>query len=165
MADTTDLDPCEATVADLIQRDMCPPPLTVTEDKPLLQMAQEMLARPEVHTTAVVDADGLMVGIIISRTLAEHFFVEEFPEVVFGEVLDLRSSLDAVRIGQRFHSASEMMDDAVAVRPDDSLHDAFVLIHATHATGLPVVDATGRPVAYLDLMTLALLHGEDARTD
>ncbi|HJO07044.1 MAG TPA: CBS domain-containing protein [Chloroflexota bacterium] len=128
-------------------------------------MAQEMLTRPEIHTTAVVDADGLMVGIIISRTLAEHFFVEEFPEVVFGEVLDLRSSLDAVRIGQRFHSASEMMDDAVAVRPDDSLHDAFVLIHATHATGLPVVDATGRPVAYLDLMTLALLHGEDARTD
>ena len=36
MADTTDLDPYEATVADLIQRDMCPPPLTVTENKPLL---------------------------------------------------------------------------------------------------------------------------------
>jgi hypothetical protein len=152
MADSTDLDPYEATVADLLRRDMCPPPLTVTEDEPLLQMAQEMLAQPA-------------VGIIVSRTLAEHFFVEEFPEVVFGEVADLRSSLDAVRVGQRYHSASEMMSDPVAVRPDDSLHDAFVLIHATRATGLPVVDESGRPVAYLDLMTVALLHGEDARTD
>ncbi|MBT3402019.1 MAG: CBS domain-containing protein [Rhodospirillaceae bacterium] len=165
MSQITDLDPYEATVADLLGRDMCPAPLTVTEDEPLLQMAQEMLARPEVRTAAVVDSGGLMVGIIISRTLAEHFFVEEFPEVVFGEVLNLRSSLDAVRVGQRFHSAAEMMGDPVAVRPDDSLHDAFVLIHATRATGLPVVDETGRPVAYLDLMTLALLHGEDARTD
>lgn len=163
MGNAADLDPYKATVADLIARGMCSKPLTAREDEPLLDVAAAMRDRPEVRTVAVVDEDGVMVGIIISRMLAEHFFVEEFPEVVFGEVADLRSSLDAVRVGQRYHSAGEMMGEPVVVKLEDSLHDAFVRIHTTNAAGLPVVDDEGRPVAYLDLMTLALLHrGESA---
>jgi len=138
MSDREKLDPYEATVA------------------------ADIRDRPEVRTAAVVDERGVVVGIIISRMLAEHFFVEEFPAVTFGEVADLRSSLDAVRVGQRFNTAGEMMGEPVVVKLEDSLHDAFVRIHATHAAGLPVVDGEGRPVAYLDLMTLALLHREES---
>lgn len=163
MGDGEKLDPYKVTVADLIERGMCSKPLTATEDEPLLEVATAMLARPEVRTVAVVDVEGAVVGIIISRMLAEHFFVEEFPAVIFGEVASLRSSLDAVRVGQRYHSAGEMMGEPVVVKLEDSLHDAFVRIHTTNAAGLPVVDDEGRPVAYLDLMTLALLHrGESA---
>jgi CBS domain-containing protein len=165
MSDGEKLDPYEATVAELIERGMCSKPLTAMEDESLVTLAADIRDRSEVRTAAVVDKKGVVVGIIISRMLAEHFFVEEFPAVTFGEVADLQSSLDAVRVGQRFNTAGEMMGEPVVVKLDDSLHDAFVRIHATHAAGLPVVDGEGRPVAYLDLMTLALLHREESRSE
>ena len=160
MGDVGSLDPHEVTVADLIERGMCSKPLIAREDERLVEVAAAMRERPEVRTAAVVDEQGAVVGIISSRMLAEHFFVEEFPAVMFGEVASRRSSLEAVRVGQRFESAGEMMGEAVVVNLQDSLHDAFVRIHATNASGLPVVGGDGRPAAYLDLMTLALLHRE-----
>jgi hypothetical protein len=115
--------------------------------------------------TAYVIEPGSAGASAFGDVLAEHFFVEEFPAVTFGEVASLRSSLDAVRVGQRLNTAGEMMGEPVVVKLDDSLHDAFVRIHAMHAAGLPVVDGEAWPVAYLDLMTLALLHREESGSE
>lgn len=128
-------------------------PCVVEEGADLREVAESLSVHRRVHTAAVVDAAGRLVGIIPLRLLLDELFLQVAPEEFLTEILD-RERME--QYGRMIHArtAGELMQRPVYVTVEQSIGEAFGLMHDHDLEGLPIVDAERRPVGYLDRLEL-----------
>jgi len=130
-------------------------PVTVRAGDALRAVAMRSVRHPECGVLCVVDDDGRLVGLIPVTQLVQDIFVKIVPEEFLSHIDRAAQALDyAERLGAR--TAADIMAPPVAVRPDETVRDAFRKLHESELAGLPVVDATGRVTGYLDELELLL---------
>ena len=128
-------------------------PCIVREDDDLRELAEALSVHRRVHTAAVVNAAGTLVGIIPLRLLLNELFLQVAPEEFLTEILD-RERMEEFGRMVRAHTAGELMQQPVYVTVEDTIGDAFARMHDHNLEGLPVVDRELRPSGYLDRLEL-----------
>jgi CBS-domain-containing membrane protein len=128
-------------------------PHTVGEDEPLAAVVESLCAEPGIHTAAVVDAAGRLVGIISMRLLLDEMFLALAPEEFLVEMREMTDVEEFGRIS-RAETARELMEAAVYVTMGDTVREAFIRMHESKLEGLPVVDEAMKVVGYLDRFQL-----------
>ncbi len=128
-------------------------PCIVAEDDDLRDVAEALSPHRRVHTAAVVDAAGILRGIIPLRLLLDELFLRVAPEEFLTEILDHERVEEYGRM-VRARTAGELMQEPVYVTAEDTIRAAFALMHDHDLEGLPVVDEELRPVGYLDRLEL-----------
>ena len=128
-------------------------PCVVPNTADLHQMAQAAMESPAVRTIAVVDREGRLAGIIPLALLLDELFHRVAPEEFLAEILEAGAIEEYGRIS-RAATAGELMQPPASVTVEDTVRTAFGLLHDLELEGLPIVDAGGRPVGYLDRLHL-----------
>jgi CBS domain-containing protein len=131
----------------------------------LRTVAEAAVENTGCRVIAVVDDDVRLIGVIPVRALVNDIFLKIVPEEFLGEILDLEGALKyAEHIGAR--TARDIMLPPISVRPDETVRDAFERMHAAKLNGVPITDADGRVVGYVDQLELLLVwvraSGRDA---
>jgi CBS domain-containing protein len=122
----------------------------------LRTVAEAAVENTGCRVIAVVDDDGRLIGVIPVRSLVNDIFLKIVPEEFLGEILDLEGALKyAEHIGAR--TARDIMMPPVSVHLDETVRDAFERIHAAKLNGVPITDADGRVVGYVDQLELLLV--------
>ena len=130
--------------------------VTLQADASLAEVAQAAVENPACRVMAVVDDDDRLIGVIPQRVLVNDIFLKIVPEEFLGEIADLAGALKYAE-HVRARTARDIMADPVSVRPADTVRDAFERMHNARLNGLPVTDAEGRVVGYLDQLELLLV--------
>src|SRR3990172_6002980 len=112
----------------------------VEQERQLVAVAEGLSSHPGVHTVAVVDSEGRLLGIIPMRLLLDDLFLRVAPEEFLAELKDM-----------------EGMEEPAFVTMDDTAREAFSRMHERRLDGLPIVDADMRVVGYLDRLQLLRL--------
>jgi CBS domain-containing protein len=131
-------------------------PTLIKPETTLDQVAKAMLACPEVHVACVVNENEQLVGLIKLRALADDLFFHILPEEFISEVTDLQHAMEFASIS-RIRTAADAMEEAVWVKRDDTVKDAFKRLHENDLPGLPVVDNTYHVIGYINLLELVAL--------
>lgn len=131
-------------------------PCRVREDEPLASVAELLGEAPGVHTVAVVDRDGRLVGIIPMRILLDDLFLRLAPEDFLVGMREMTGVEEFGRIS-RAEKAGELMEEPKFVHMDDTVRDAFTRMHEEQLEGLPIVDESMKVVGYLDRFQLLRL--------
>ena len=134
-------------------------PLLVDRDDDLLTVMRRSAARPETRLVGVVDAAGILVGVLPIVRIAESVIARVVPEALLSDISDVA---DVARFGHAIdaRTAGEAMIESATIRPDATIDEAFRRMHARRLSGLYVVDPDGRPTGYLDLLELAIRYVE-----
>jgi len=128
-------------------------PTIVHLDTPLDEVAQAMLAHPEVHMVCVLNDDGRLVGVLDLRILANALFFRIMPEEFLSEVTALEHAMQFAKMsGMR--TAADAMHEPVWVKRGQTVKDAFKRMHEHHLSGLPVVDDRYHVTGYINLLEL-----------
>lgn len=129
------------------------PVCVVSSDQTVADAAECFRDNPGVNTAAVVDVDGRLRGIIPMRLLLDDLFLSIAPEE-FLAGLDEAKGLEEFGRMSRAETAGALMERPAYVTEDDSVRDAFALMHERQLEGLPIVDPEMRVVGYLDRLQL-----------
>ena len=122
----------------------------------LRAVAERAVENTGCRVIAVVDDERRLIGLIPVRVLVNDIFLKIVPEEFLGEILDLEAAMKyAAHIGAR--TARDIMQPPVAVRPNDTVRDAFERMHAGKLNGLPITDEQERVVGYVDQLELLLV--------
>lgn len=128
-------------------------PTIVRPDTPLDEVAQAMLASPNVHVACVVNEEGRLLGLLGLRALADDLFFHILPEEFLSEATDLEHVMEfAKKSGMR--TAEDAMREAIWVKVGETVKDAFKRMHDHRTSGLPVVDNRYQVVGYINLLEL-----------
>ena len=131
-------------------------PVVVQREDDLQRVAEAATRQPGARVVAVVDTSGQLVGVIPVRVLIDEIFLKIVPEQFLGEILDYERVLEyATHLGARI--AGDIMLPPVFVHPDDTVRDAFTRMHRADLIGLPIIDAAGHIVGYVDQLELLLV--------
>jgi CBS domain-containing protein len=128
-------------------------PTIVGPNTPLDEVAQVMLAHPNVHVACVVADDGRLMGVLNLHALADDFFFHIVPEEFMSEVTDLEHVIQFAEKTRR-RTAADAMQKPVWVKQGETLKEAFKRMHEHHLSGLPVVDEYYHVVGYINLLEL-----------
>lgn len=140
-------------------------PYFVHEDEDILTVTEQLGALTSVHTMAVVDSQGQLVGIIPMRLLLDDLYLHVAPEEFLADLKDTESVEEFGRLS-RARTAKELMEEPAFVTMDDTARDAFARLHERDLQGLPIVDAEMKVVGYLDhLQLLRLWLKQHGKTD
>jgi CBS domain-containing protein len=141
-------------------------PTVVRVDAPLHDVALAMLEHPAVHVACVVNEDGRLTGLIDLHSLADHLFRHILPEDFISEISDLAEAMEYAD-ASRVKTAADAMAEPAWLRIDDTVKDAFRLMHDKRVPGLPIVDASMRIVGYINLLELIAVceTGSDRRSE
>ena len=131
-------------------------PVVVPAGASLAEVAEAAVENPGCRVIAVVDADRRLIGVIPARVLVNDIFLKIVPEEFLGEIADLAGALKYAE-HVRARTARDIMADRVSVRREDTVRDAFERMHHSRLNGLPITDAEGRVVGYLDQLELLLV--------
>jgi len=137
------------TVA-VADRLMAVEPILVGPAESLRAVARRVVDRPQCRIACVVDAGGTLLGLLPIADLAFAAFVHVMPEVFLKHANDLAHSTQFAALSHG-RTAGEVMRPALALRPGDSLEDAFGRLLGADLEGLPIVDDAGRVTGYLNL--------------
>ena len=137
------------TVAEA-DRLMAVEPILVGPAESLRAVARRVVDRPQCRIACVVDAGGTLLGLLPIADLAFAAFVHVMPEVFLKHANDLAHSTQFAALSHG-RTAGEVMRPALALRPGDSLEDAFGRLLGADLEGLPIVDDGGRVTGYLNL--------------
>lgn len=130
-------------------------PIIVHEADALQHLAELAVDRPECRVISVVDDAERLIGLVPIRTLVNDIFLKIVPEEFLGDITDLESALRyASDLGVR--TAADVMTEPTWIRPEETVRDAFERMHHANLNGLPITDADGRIVGYLDQLELLL---------
>jgi len=129
-------------------------PLLVAPGDPLDAVIRRAGAAPATRVLGVVDAAGVLVGVVSSHDLVASIAGRLAPGSLLTEVRD------AAGVGafERFVEATvvaDLMRPPAALRETATMAEAFRLMHERRLSGAYVVDAAGRPIAYVDGLELA----------
>src|SRR4051812_30953083 len=123
--------------------------LSFTADVPIEAAARKMAER-SIGGAPVVDADGLLVGMLRDDDLIVSDARLHMPTVisVLGAYIELPSSQhrfeEELRKAAGATVGDVMTSDARTCREDDSLETVATVLHEDNLSRLPVVDADGR---------------------
>ena len=138
-------------------------PCIVREDDDLFEVAKALSVHRRVHTVAVVNAAGTLVGIIPVRLLVDELFLQVAPEEFLTDILD-QGRMEAYGRMVQARTAGELMQPPVYVTVHDTIGGAFALMHDHDLEGLPVVDEEQRPSGYLDRLELLKVWLQEHRS-
>ncbi len=138
-------------------------PCIAAEDDRLRDVAEALSPHHRVQTVAVVNAAGILQGIIPLRVLLDQMFLRVAPEEFLTEILD-RERVEHYGRMVRARTARELMEEPVYVTAEDTIRVAFARMHDHDLEGLPVVDEELRPVGYLDRLELIKIWLKEHRT-
>lgn len=131
-------------------------PVVVRTDESLREIAQKAVDNPGCRVISVVDDQGRLGGVIPVRVLVNDIFLKILPELFLGEILDVEAAMRyASHVGARV--ASDIQLPPVSVRPDESVRAAFERMHEAKLNGLPIVDADGKVIGYVDQLEILLV--------
>jgi CBS domain-containing protein len=131
-------------------------PIAVQADTPIQNIVDEMMARPRVHMVNVVNREDRLVGLIDLQRLADAFFFSVFPEEFLSEIKEIKNVMDYARQMQH-NTAEDLMREPVWVKMDDTLEQAFRLMHENKLSGLPVIDDHYHLVGYINLLEIMMV--------
>jgi CBS domain-containing protein len=132
------------------------PPLLVSADTAIPEVLRHVSGQPQTRVVGVVDAGGILIGVLPILRLAEAYLSHVSPEVLLSDISDMAGVRDFGRAIEA-RSAADAMLPPVSVSADESIDTAFRRMHGRHISGAYVVDADGRPTGYLDLLELVAL--------
>ena len=135
---------------------------SVQENEPLESVAELLGKRPGIHTVAVVDSEGTLLGIIPMRILLDDLFLRLAPEEFLMEMREMAGIEEFGRIS-RAQKARDLMEDPVYVQMNETVRDAFIRLHEAKLEGLPIVDENMKVVGYLDRFQLLSLYLKSSR--
>ncbi len=134
--------------------------VTVHPETPLGEVVRMLLDR-DFRALPVVDAQGILVGIITNRDLVERGGLSARVELLHalgGAALERELAAS----GARERTAADIMTREVArVGPDEALGQAAHLMAEQRIKRLPVVDQTNRLVGILSRVDVLRTMGED----
>ena len=129
-------------------------PVIVHSGDPLLEAARAMSNSPSAHVAAVVSSTGHLLGLVTLRALADHIFYSITPEIFYGEVSsDLERSLDFGEMAN-VHNVADIMMEPISVHANDTVEQAFRLMHRHDLTGLPITDDNNHVVGFVGMIDL-----------
>jgi hypothetical protein len=133
--------------------------LLVDQDADPLSIVRDAAAQPETRLIGVIDANGVLVGVLPTLRLAETVVARVSPETLLAGLADLD---EAARFGHEVGArrVSDVMLPTASVKGSATVDDAFRLMHERHLSGLYVVDDDGRPTGYLDLLEVTIRYLE-----
>lgn len=139
-------------------------PVLVSDDADPLTVVRQAAAHPATRLLGVVDAHGVLVGVLPILRLAETVVARVSPETLLAGLADLD---EAARFGSEVAArrVSDVMLPPASVSAGQSIDEAFRRMHARHLSGLYVVDDAGRPTGYLDLLELTIRYLEALEPD
>jgi len=131
-------------------------PIIVHADDSLQAIAERAVENTGCRVISVVDTDERLIGLIPVRLLVNDIFLKIVPEEFLGVIVDLEGALEyAEHIHAR--TARDVMLQAVSVRPDDTVRDAFARMHGARLNGLPIIDDSRHVVGHVDQLELLLV--------
>lgn len=139
-------------------------PLLVEQDADPLSIVRDAAEHPETRLIGVIDAGGVLVGVLPTLRLAETVVARVSPETLLAGLADLD---EAARFGHEVGArrVSDVMLPPATIKGTATVDDAFRLMHARHLSGLYIVDENGRPTGYLDLLEVSLRYLEALEAD
>lgn len=131
-------------------------PIIVHGADSLHRLAELAIERPSCRVISVVDEAEHLIGLVPVRLLVNDIFLKIVPEEFLGVIADVDDVMEYAR-HIRARTAADIMLDAVSVRREQTVRDAFETMHKARLNGLPVVDADGSVTGYLDQLELLLV--------
>lgn len=131
-------------------------PVLATADEPLDVVIRRAGATPATRVLGIVDASGVLVGVVTSHDLVAAIVGRLAPGALLAEIRDV----DGVQEFDRYVEASvagDLMRPPAALSATATMGEAFRLMHDRHLSGVYVVDEADRPTAYVDGLELAAL--------
>jgi CBS domain-containing protein len=141
-----------AEVVDILRLDTAVVPVHAS----LPEVVEALLANPNVQVACVVNDEQHLVGLIDTVTLSNALFLEIFPEEFMGDLKDLEQVL-SLADRRKMRRAADIMQEPAFLRLEDSLREAFRLIHKRKLTGLPVIDHHYHITGYINLLELMVV--------
>ncbi len=144
----------QATVA-MAQGSLAIEPLLIAQDADLLEAMRRACQQPSTRLIGVTDGTGRVVGVVPVALISGAVVAHTMPEVFFADLADVEE------VGQFGHAVEartigEIMLPPATIAPDATLGDAYRLMHQQRLAGLYVVDASGKPIGYVDIQELAM---------
>ena len=126
----------------------------------LVDVARQAFAGPSTRVISVVDDEERLVGILPVLRVVEEIVARVAPEQLLADISTVEQ---AGRFAEEVtaRKAGDLMLDPLFLGLEDTVSDAFAAMHIHHLSGLPVVDAEGRVVGYVDVLELALRYLEE----
>ncbi|OGN81613.1 MAG: hypothetical protein A2X23_13360 [Chloroflexi bacterium GWC2_73_18] len=135
-------------------------PNTVHVGDDLIDVARRAFARPQTRILCVLDEEQRLIGLLPVLRIVEEVVARVAPEELMADITSLEA---AGRFGREIaaRTAADLMLPPRALRPDDTVGDAFAAMREERLSGLPVVDEESRVTGYVDLLELALQYLEE----
>ena len=131
-------------------------PILVGPNDSLHRMAELAVVRPNCRVLSVVDDSGRLIGLVPVRLLVNDIFLKIVPEEFLGIITDIEDVMEyAHHVGAR--TAADIMLAPVSIHRDQTVRDAFEVMHKARLNGLPVVNEEGKVVGYVDQLELLLV--------
>lgn len=128
-------------------------PVVVSRGTALRDVAEILGQRRGIHTVAVIDDKGRLVGVIPLRLLLDEMFFHIAPEEFLA---DIRSDMAIEEFGRISHAdtVDDVMQKPAYVTVDETVDDAYGCMHENRLEGLPIVDESMKPIGYVDRFQL-----------
>lgn len=138
-------------------------PVIVFEDQPLLEVAEAMVAEPNVNVASVVNKDGRLMGLIPLMNLVDDLIMEVMPEEFLSEVTSTEEAMRYAKLSQT-QTAGDAMIEPVWVRNDDTVKVAFKKIHDSKLSGVPVIDERHQVTGYINQLEILALYARGQKS-
>jgi CBS domain-containing protein len=129
-------------------------PVLIEPDDHLDAVIRRAGASPGTRVLGVVDAGGTLIGVVTSHDLVASVVGRIAPGALLTRIHDI----DGVSEYGRYVEATvarDLMQPPAGLPGTATLADAFHLMYLRGLSGVYLVDATGRPLGYLDGLELA----------
>jgi CBS domain-containing protein len=131
-------------------------PIVVHREDSLHRLAERALEQPTCRVLSVVDGNGQLIGLVPVRLLVNDIFLKIVPEEFLGIISDVD---DVMEYAGHIHArtAGDIMLPPVSIHREQTVRDAFEVMHKARLNGLPVVDQDKAVVGYVDQLELLLV--------
>jgi CBS domain-containing protein len=129
-------------------------PVLVAAEDSLDAVIRQAGAAPATRVLGVVDAAGVLVGVVKSHDLVAAVLGRLAPGALLTRIYDADGLAEYGRYVDAA-VAGDLMRPPAALLETATLADAVHLMYRRELSGIYVIDAAGRPVGYLDGLELA----------
>lgn len=129
-------------------------PVLVAPGDPLDIVIARAGASPSTRVLGVVDAAGVLIGVVSSRDLVATIVGRLAPGALLADVHDVDGMAQYDRYVEA-RVAADLMREPAVLQSTATLGEAFRLMQERDLSGVYLVDRDGRPVGYVDGLELA----------
>lgn len=131
-------------------------PVLVAAGDHLDDVTRRAGASPSTRVLGVVDAAGVLIGVVTSHDLVAAVVGRLVPGALLTQIHDV----DGVEQYARYVEATvaaDLMRPPASLPTTATLAEALHLMYLRHLSGVYIVDPAGRPTGYLDGLELAAI--------